>query len=361
MSRSLLLPIVVLAFAGSAAAQTLQPRQIAARARPAVVVIHALENGDTIGQGSGFIVRPDGTIVTNRHVIEGATRLAVTLADGERYERVFLVSEDSRRDLAVLRIPAASLPALPIGDDQHVEVGDPVYVMGNPMGLEGTFSNGLLSAKRTIDGVAMVQITAPISPGSSGGPVLNASGEVIGIATLMYDEGQNLNMAVPARHAAGLIALNETPVPFEQVASRLMPAESNAAEDDDDDLEPWIRALRDEVTDVTRIARDAGLRAAHEPAVDVIEADETVPVHFDFNPGDGEVLIIGVCDIDCTDLDLVLVDPIGRVIDRDDEPDDRPAILFQPIRTGTYTIRGTMAGCTTAACGYAILAFSDGR
>lgn len=191
------------------------PRDIAAHARRATVVIRALDaNGQVAGQGSGFFADSVGTLVTNYHVIEGASALQVELASGDVYDNVYLMTADARRDLALLRIPVDAPPFLRLGRDEAVAVGDRVYAVGSPLGLEGTFSDGLLSARRSFEGISLLQITAPISPGSSGGPVLDAAGEVVGVATAYFATGQNLNLAVPVRYVRPLIALHEAPRRF---------------------------------------------------------------------------------------------------------------------------------------------------
>src|SRR5690606_13677270 len=163
----------------------------------AVVSIASYDQwGETAGTGTGFLVDDQGTFVTNHHVIEGAASLKVELATGEQFTRVYSLVADADRDTAILRIPAALTTAAVLGMDRELEVGDPVFVMGNPLGLDRTFSNGMVSAKRLIEGTENIQITAPISPGSSGGPVMNERGEVIGIASWYVEHGQNLNMAV---------------------------------------------------------------------------------------------------------------------------------------------------------------------
>jgi hypothetical protein len=190
----------------------LPPQAIAAKASPAVVRIQALDaSGKVTSQGSGFVVTADGTLVTNYHVVEGAAGLRVHLASGETYDNVYFLTADARRDLAVLRIPLEGAAALRLGSDAALAVGERVYAMGAPMGLEGTFSDGLVSAKRTVGGLQLVQVTAPISHGSSGGPILNQRGEAVAVATLLVEEGQNLNLAVPARYIRPLLALGERP------------------------------------------------------------------------------------------------------------------------------------------------------
>ena len=105
---------------------------------------------------------------------------------------------------------------LPLGDNDTVQIGMPVYVTGNPRGLEGTFSDGLISAIREVNGRKLFQMTAPVSPGSSGGPVLNSSGEVIGITVSQVKDGQNLNFAVPVNYLKELAATTVTEPPGQE-------------------------------------------------------------------------------------------------------------------------------------------------
>ena len=185
---------------------------IAARALPATVTIYTFDaSGDTIGMGSGFLVRASGVVVTNYHVMEGASRAVVILTSGERYERVQALDGDESADIAVLKIPGFDLPIVPTAGTLPA-VGAAVVAVGNPEGLSRTVSTGIVSAVRLIDGRQMVQISAPISPGSSGGPVLNDRGEVVAIATSYLAEGQNLNFAVPVRYAMGLVEGAKAPV-----------------------------------------------------------------------------------------------------------------------------------------------------
>ena len=353
--------MLVPAFAAHLAGQELAPRDIAARARPAVVLVTALARGETIGQGSGFFVSADGRLVTNRHVVEGADRLRVELSSGEVYDRVFYVSADERRDLVILRIPVSSSTPLLMTDEHAIEVGDPIYVLGNPLGLEGTFTDGLVSAKRTVDGVSMLQISAPISQGSSGGPVLNAAGDVVGIATSTVRDGQNLNMAVPARYAAGLLAMGEPPRPFEEVASVLaVPSRSDAGAADParSEVEPWVQVLYDEMAAVDKTAKAHGLVAAYDPVIELITQDSTHTVEYSFSERGARVTIAGVCDIDCTDLDLAVFDGDGRQVVDDIEPDDRPVAQFVVLEPGTFQVRVHMVACKREPCGFAVQAYT---
>jgi S1-C subfamily serine protease len=197
-------------------------------------------------QGSGFVIDSNGSIATNRHVIEDADSLKIQLSNGEIYDQVYVLADDARRDLALLRIPAKKLSVLSIPDIEDVDVGDRVYVIGSPMGLQNTFTDGLVSAKRVIEGTLLIQISAPISPGSSGGPVLNEEGVVVGVATLSLKDAQNLNIAIPSRYVSGLLSISATPIPFTEVAERFVSSETRISENDDgqlEDLEPWAQSL----------------------------------------------------------------------------------------------------------------------
>lgn len=185
----------------------LSAREIAKNALEAVVLLVTEDaNGKTITLGSGFQVGP-GVIVTNYHVISEASRAYASFHGGNpKFEISGTLAIDEENDLALLRLGRAIAQedpydeivaiavALPLATARSAEIGDTVYVVGNPEGLEGTFSQGIISALRGND---YIQITAPISPGSSGGPVINQYGEVIGIASSFNKEGQNLNFAIP--------------------------------------------------------------------------------------------------------------------------------------------------------------------
>ncbi len=165
-------------------------------------------SGKRLSLGSGFVVSPSGVIVTNHHVIEPkkpGARLVVKLPNGDLYDDVWVVHDDERRDLAVLLIKAVGLPSIKLGDSDKVEVGEQVVAIGNPKGLERTFTAGIVSSVRPMpgEGYRFIQHQTPISPGSSGGPLLNMNGEVVGINTfiLFYQQGtQNLNGAVPVNY-----------------------------------------------------------------------------------------------------------------------------------------------------------------
>lgn len=142
-----------------------------------------IQVGDTagrlVGSGTGFIVSPDGVIATNYHVVKDARSVRVHLSNGDIYDDVFKITDDPRRDIAVLRIRALNLQHLELADSDQIAVGQPVWAVGNPRGLQNSVSSGIVSAWRDASsipgagqGFRLIQTTAPISPGSSGGPLL---------------------------------------------------------------------------------------------------------------------------------------------------------------------------------------------
>lgn len=193
----------------------LTPAEIAERATPSIVSIRTPE-----GFGTGFVVREDGWIVTNLHVIASADRAVVALPNKKVYPVLEVVNASPPHDLVILRIEATHLPVLTLGKTKSLRAGEPVVAIGHPLGLEDTVSNGLLSAVRKIDDLVVLQVSAPIAPGSSGGPIFNEQGEVIGVATAILAGGQNLNLGLPADYVAALIEHPE-PVPFERFASAM--------------------------------------------------------------------------------------------------------------------------------------------
>ncbi len=196
-----------------------EPREIAIEVLPSVVLlVMADANNNPIAQGSGFVVGP-GVLATNYHVIQKAHYgVAKTSNREELYKVEGVIAADPDLDLALLSVPTLEARPLRLAALESVSVGDIVYAIGNPRGLEGTFSNGIISAVRKTEKENFIQITAPISPGSSGGPVVNSNGEVIGVATLTSKVGQNLNFAVSSAHLARMLETNEPPQSLESAA-----------------------------------------------------------------------------------------------------------------------------------------------
>ena len=372
----------------------LTPREIASTAESAVVRVRALMDGRIASEGSGFFIRADGVLVTNLHVVEGAEALQVEIPGGEVFDNVFFVAADERRDIVVLRIPVSGVSWLSVASEAELAVGDPVYVMGHPRGFAHTFSDGIVSAKRTIEGVSYVQITAPISPGSSGGPVLDERGRAIGVATLSHSEAQNLNMAVPARHASDLLALAQAPQPFHEVASRFSTAPaappantgtgrtSGSSSGATSEMGSPSTALSDLHPAAQRMARDVADRfeAASEweqtvIAILVFAVDAAARLNFDrqgdlylgsAQEGDwiestvllprGSYMITGACDEDCHDMDLEIMRN-GRSVAEDIRVRDDPVISFEVPVQARYTVRARVYDCETGLCyfGYQVL------
>ncbi len=191
--------------AGLRAQSDLSLEELADRATRAVVLIDVRTASGT-KQGSGFLVDPTGVILTNHHVIRDARAVRVKLASGDLYDVVEVLATDERRDLAVLQIPGFDLPSLRLANSDSVKIGNPVVVIGSPLGLENTVTTGIISGRRQEpEGFQLLQISAPASRGSSGGPVLSQDGAVIGVAASQLQTGQNLNFAVPINYARGLL------------------------------------------------------------------------------------------------------------------------------------------------------------
>ena len=185
------------------------PQEIARRALASTVLVATQDsNGRGLRYGSGFFVRP-GYIATNYHVIDNASRTYFKLVgEEESYWIETIVATDPAHDLALLKVSTLNARTLPLANSDSVQIGEDVYAVGNPRGWEGTVSDGIVSSIRGEDDNKWIQITAPISPGNSGGAVLNNRGEVIGVATLAYsgDYAQNLNFAVPSNYLKALLS-----------------------------------------------------------------------------------------------------------------------------------------------------------
>ena len=146
--------------------------------------------------------------MTNYHVIKGASSAIVKLPDGAFYDVDGVVAFDKARDLAVIKAHGQNFRVVTLGNSDRVQVGEEIVAIGSPLSLESTVSSGIVSGIRTIEeeGGKFLQITAPISPGSSGGPLFNMAGEVVGITTLYLEGGENLNFAIPVNDAKRLLS-----------------------------------------------------------------------------------------------------------------------------------------------------------
>jgi len=192
--------------------QVLAGDQVVERVSPsAVSILVGKGDGQVAGAASGVIIRSDGVILTANHVVRGMREVQVRLKSGEIYDQVELIASDERRDVAALRIAATGLPVLPIGNSASAASGATVFVVSNAVGLPGTASSGILSATRMADdvpgagsGYRILQFTAPLSPGSSGGVLVDAEARILGIVVGSLSIGQNINFAVPIDSIAGL-------------------------------------------------------------------------------------------------------------------------------------------------------------
>jgi regulator of sirC expression with transglutaminase-like and TPR domain len=186
------------------------------KVRPSVVVISVGDRtGRYAGVGTGFVISRDGLIATNRHVIGESRDLTVTPAEGPplAVQAIHAVSKED--DLAIIRVDAQNLTPIELGMSAKVAAGDPVLAVGNPQGLQHSVVAGIVSAKREIDGMPMLQLALPVEPGNSGGPVIDRLGRVVGIVTMKSAVTENLGFAIESDRLGELIA-RPNPIPMEQ-------------------------------------------------------------------------------------------------------------------------------------------------
>ncbi len=210
----------------------LTPKDIVQRSSPAIVRVEATgPEGEQFG--TGFIVDKSGVVATNFHVIQGTTDIKVKLHDGSHYPVQHVLNVDPGRDLVIIKfVPEKPMPTLRLGDSNKVATGDSIVAIGNPLGVfENTVSEGLISSIREICSqkdvsdknpscpieLHLLQISAPISQGSSGGPLFNQVGEVVGVTTAIIAQGQLINFAMPANYLKPLLAKQE-PISVEDFA-----------------------------------------------------------------------------------------------------------------------------------------------
>jgi S1-C subfamily serine protease len=219
----------------------LSTAQIADRATASVVIVENFnEDGEKAGQGSGYVFSADGVIITNYHVIRGASSLMVRVPSKEAVRVDSLLGYSIEHDVAAIQLSGDSPPALSTEAVEQPKVGDHVIAIGAPLGLESTVSEGIVSAVREGGGTHIIQTTASISPGSSGGPLLNDYGKVIGLTTAQVLNGQNLNFVISSTHIIQLLKerrhmslsdmLNETKVTGSLPASTISVAARNAVQ-----------------------------------------------------------------------------------------------------------------------------------
>ena len=209
-------------------------REIVDASSPAIVRVEAGE--DRVG--TGFILDRSGLIATNLHVIEGESSIKVKLwKDQGEYQVVSIAGVDRGHDLALMRIkPRTNLPVVKLGDSNVVSAGDKIYAIGNPLGMDYSVSDGLISQVRQLSAeLTILQISAPISQGSSGGPLFNQFGEVIGVTTMIVTQGQNINLAVPGNYLVPMVK-QQTSIElaeFAKATRELAHAHGEGSHDDD--------------------------------------------------------------------------------------------------------------------------------
>jgi len=177
-------------------------------ANGSIVCIVMSDKDIPITQGSGFFVSKDGLIATNYHVIEEGSSAVVRLPDGASYAVDGVVAFDKARDIAVIKTHGQNFRTLTLGNSDRVQVGEEVVAIGSPLSLESTVFIGIVSGIRVAEqpGRRFLQMTAPISAGSRGGPLFNMAGEVVGITTMKLEDGENLTFAIPANDVKRLLS-----------------------------------------------------------------------------------------------------------------------------------------------------------
>lgn len=175
----------------------LSSEEIFSKCSDAVVMIYQYDiRNALLGYGSGVIISSEGLVYTNYHVVEKASRVEIRNGN-EIYDSVSFAGFDPFVDAAILKLPEGNYSYINISKAKEHRIGSSIYALGNPQGYTKTFSYGVISALRTNDGPAQIQVSAPISPGSSGGALLNCKGELIGITSNTITTGQNMNFAIP--------------------------------------------------------------------------------------------------------------------------------------------------------------------
>jgi len=242
--------VTVIALVGSCATTgtnapptRLTAKDIVQRSSPAIVRIEA--GGEKVG--TGFIIDKAGIVATNLHVVAGESAIKVRLLDGTQYQVMQIAGVDVGRDLALLRIRAGKeLPVLKLGDSDAMSAGDQIVAIGNPLGVfDYSVTSGLISQVRPIcpkeevaaehcnQELTVLQISAAISPGSSGGPLFNQFGEVVGVTTAIITAGQNINLAVPGNYLKQLFTQHATISPDQFAKDTKSRDEQSTAEPDD--------------------------------------------------------------------------------------------------------------------------------
>jgi hypothetical protein len=203
---------------------------IVAKAAKSVVLLKGVTDAGTVS-GSGFLISADGKIATSLHVIRDMKSCGVQLASGELYEKLTVLAFDDQKDLAIVKIAGFDLPAIELGNSNDVRPGEPVIAIGNPDGLQGTVTGGMVSAVRDdpfSGGYKVIQTDAASNPGNSGGPLINSQGQVIGVIASKLRSSEGLNFAVPINYLRGLMTSTDKPIELAELRAALSNAPMNA-------------------------------------------------------------------------------------------------------------------------------------
>jgi S1-C subfamily serine protease len=236
--------------------QSFDSAGITKKIAPTVVLIKGrTDSADLIG--TGFIISSDGQIATNLHVVENLLNGGVQLASGEKFDSFSVLAFDARKDIAIIKIPGFDLPSVVLGNSNNVQIGEPVLVVGSPLGLQGSVTTGVISSVRDDPaggGFKVIQTDASANPGNSGGPLVNRQSEVVGIVTFKIVGGENLNFAIPVNYLRGLMQSTTSTMTLDGLRTKL----SNAPDvfKSDAPLARW-KSL---VTGTTKLVRRDGDR-----------------------------------------------------------------------------------------------------
>jgi len=344
---------ILIALVAAAVTLSLHPRparaataaDIAKKWNGSVVLVRLLDDRENeIGSGSGFVIGPE-LVATCYHVVAGGVAAQVKTADRIVYPVTGVAAFDRARDLAILRVSKLrDVPAVDMGDSKSVKPGEPVVVMGSPLGLEGSISDGIVSGLRDLEKYGeVIQVSAPVSPGNSGGPLFNSEGRVIGVMQFTRTAGQNLNFGIPVNTLKDLMSkAQETPsevaglkAPQEQLLSEVgvLPARQGTRQVRIPKKPPYTVALLayhqcNFDTLKARIDKRPLQRVTKEEEVgpgrfvvtslgvlrfDAAEKDRTATVEYEYKPYRVAVFVAG--DATGGDLRDILEDRLGKAGD----------------------------------------------
>lgn len=213
--------------------EEVSPEGIYKESLPSIMTLTVEKRNGTVATGTAFLALQDGIAVTAWHLVADAKKVSARFATDEVFDVSGLVDKDEKRDIALVRVKVFGRPLLALSKIEAV-IGQKAYIIGAPLGLDFSISNGLVSQNRTIDNVKYYQFTCAASPGNSGGPLINAQREVVGVVSWQMRDGQNLNFAIPSTYVLGLDATLPTQ-PWDTVIIQTPPSVVNKLSDDEID------------------------------------------------------------------------------------------------------------------------------